>query len=256
MAGTSSIRVEPMSFDTDNSKMLWLGVPNIASNMLKKYDPAFKSNVHIFLIRNTPIFDTFFPDSHYQTLKVAFESLTTSMNGIPDLTLNSQDQTHSFSDRKFPHATYSESNFDTISFNWLDFKGLPVWRMLNDWINYISDENTKIKDYQGNASKIAGGYSTENHTCSILIGTADPTNNYVQGRAHYITAMFPTTVPMNMYEKDDNDMSIVGPYSVPFKGLIKHGDDIDIKFVELLRQRMKMVNYYAAKDKSLSNEVR
>lgn len=234
--------VQPSSFA--ESDLLWLGVPNVSKSMLKRYDPAYTGNVHIFVVKTPPILTSFYKETHGMTFKPALQGLTTSASGIPELTLNSLDQTQGYSDRKFPHPTYSEMNFDQITFRILDFKGLPVYTMIRDWIECISDPITKIKDYKGRAADITGGYTIENHTCSFIICNADPTNTMIQGRAHYITAAYPTGIPNNHYEWSDNTMDLVGPHDVSFKGILRWGDTIDAKAAALLKQRNGLANYY------------
>lgn len=159
--------------------------------------------------------------------------------------MNYQDQISGFSDRKIPHATSAEFNFDQATIRCLEFKGLPVYSMINDWLENISDPISKIKDYKGRASAIDGGYSLRNHTMSFIVCTTDPSNTKIQGRAHYITAASPVSITNEHFNWQAGEISIVEGYDLNFRGVLRWGSLIDAKAQELLTQRMAIVNYYA-----------
>lgn len=232
--------VVPNDLTTHN---LWLGVPDLSKDQIKKFDAAYTGNVHIFVVKTPPIFEAFYPTTHANTLKIALEKTSTSLSGLPELNLNYQDQVHGFADRKIPHATYSELNFDQITIRSLEFKGIPILSMMNEWIENISDPISKAKDYKGHAKDIPGGYSLENHTCSFVACTADPTNTMIQGRAHYITVGSPVNVTNQHYEWNSGEVAIIEAVDITLRGVLRWGDEIDAYAASRLESRMKLVNY-------------
>jgi len=232
------------------SYALWLGVPNLSKEQLKNFDPAYTGYVHIFVIRVPEVLkehDKHFSTKHSQNFKAIFERLSTSVSGLPEITVNYQDQVHGFADRKVPHATNIESNFDTITIRTLEFKGLPTYTMIQDWLTLVGgDEISKIKDYKGMASYMPGGYSLENHTASFIICTTNPEMTAIQGRAHYITAAMPVSLPREIYHMNAGEISIVEGHDISMRGVMRYGPEINKKALELLIERKKVINYYAS----------
>lgn len=244
---TEVLRSTPRALENSS---LWLGVPNLSESMLKTFDPAYTGHVQIFVVRSPKIFTKFYPDTHDRRFKVIMERTSLSATGIPELTANSQNQTHGFADRFVPHFTYSELPFDTLTIRLLEFKGLPVYTMIRDWIENMGDPVSKIQDYKGRAGSGADQleYSLENHTASFIIVTTDETHQKIQGRAHYITAATPAAIPSEHYNWNAGEIGIVEGYDVAFRGVLKYGNYIDMKAQELLNQRNAAINYIAEKN--------
>jgi hypothetical protein len=236
--------------DNIQNSSLWLGVPNLSKDQLKNFDPAYTGYVHIFVVRVPEVLvkhDTVFGTNHGKNFKAIFERTSTSFSGIPELTVNYVDQVHGFADRKVPHATTIESNFDTFTVRCLEFKKLPVYNMLQEWMYLVGgDESSKIKDYKGMAADIAGGYSLENHTAAFLVCNSNPELTEIQGRAHYITAAMPTTLPREIFHQNAGEIGIVEGHDIAMKGVLKWGSEINTKALEYLTERKTVINYYAA----------
>jgi hypothetical protein len=228
---------------------LWLGVPNLSKDQLKNFDPTYTGYVHIFVVRVPEVLtkhDLLFGTSHGKNFKAIFERTSTSFSGLPELTVNYQDQVHGFADRKVPHATTIESNFDTMTMRCLEFKNLPVYNMIQEWLYLVGgDESTKIKDYKGMASAIPGGYSLENHTASFIVCNSNPEMTDIQGRAHYITAAMPTNLPREIYHLNAGEIGIVEGHDIAMKGVLKYGPEISTKALTMLTERKTVINYYA-----------
>lgn len=241
-----------------SSSSLWLGVPNLSEEMLKNFDPAYTGHTHIFLIRTPKIFDLYYAE-HKDNLKAILERTTTSFTGIPELTLNFQDQTHGFADRHVSHATSAEFNFDQGTLRCLEFKGLPTYTMIRDWIENISDPISKIGDYKGRAGVDQSlEYSIANHTASFIVCTTDPTHTRLQGRAHYITAAMPTAITNEHYNMNAGEIGIIDGFDIAFKGVLRWGQYIDQKATDLLAARKAVINYIAERNdaKSLTKEYK
>jgi len=241
------MKVQPVNL---SDYTLWAGVSKVSENLLKSFDPNYTGYVHIFVTRTPVIFDRFYPE-YAKNFKAVLERASTSFTGIPELTMNFQDQTHGFADRKVPHATYSDFNFDQASIRCLEFKGLPVYSMINEWLENMSDPISKIADYKGRAAELPGGYSLANHTCSFIAVTTDPTMTLINGRAHYITSAMPVSMTNEHFHWNSGEIAITEGYDLAFKGILRWGDVIDLKAKELLDARKKIVNYYANKEVAL-----
>jgi hypothetical protein len=230
------------------SKTLWLGVPNLNADQLKNFDPSYTGHVHIFVIKVPLIltsYDTKYGTKHGANFKAILERLSTSFTGIPELTLNSVEQTHGFADRKIPHPTFSEFNFDQATIRTLEFKGLPVFNAIRTWIELISDPVSKIQDYKGLAADMVGGFSIANHTCSFIVVNSDPTHTKIEGRAHYITAAFPVNQAMENFNWNAGEIGIVEGHDIALKGVLRYGPVIDDRAQELLDNRKTIINYYS-----------
>lgn len=227
---------------------LWLGVPNLSRDQLKNFDPAYTGYVHIFVVRTPPVlekYDSMYGTNHYKNFRAIFERTTTSFTGIPELVVNYADQVHGYADRRVPHATTAEFNFDTGTFRCLEFKDLPVWNMAHTWSQMVAgDEISKIKDYKGLAASMPGGYSLENHTASFIIVTTSPDMTQIMGRAHYITAASPTGINFEHFNWQAGEISIVDGYDISIRGVIRWGPEIDAKAMELVQNRLAVINYY------------
>jgi hypothetical protein len=241
-AETVVVRSEPNAI-SDYS--LWLGVPNLGADLLKTFDPAYTGHVHIFVIKTPPIFTTFYPTTHGKNFKAIMERMSTSFSGIPELTLNYQNQTSGFADRAVPHATSADLPFDTGTVRVLEFKGLPVHTMMRDWIENIGDPVSKIQDYKGRAGTAAGqlDWGLYNHTAAFIVCVSDPSHTKLQGRAHYITAASPVSITNEPFNWNSGEISIVDGYDLGFKGVLRYGDYIDKKAYELLVERKTLINY-------------
>jgi len=225
---------------------LWLGVPNVSEAMLKQFDPAYTGHVHIFATRVPKIFEKWYPD-HAKNFRAVIERASTSITGIPELTMNYQDQQHGFADRKIPHATFSEMPFDTATIRVMEFRGLPVYTMFKDWIENISDPHSKVQDYKGRVGPAATQleYTIMNHSAAFIVCTTDPSHTRIQGRAHYITAAQPVAIPNEHFNWNAGEIGIVEGYDLAFRGVLRWGDYIDAKAQELLTARKAVINYLA-----------
>jgi len=228
---------------------LWLGVPNMSKDQLKNFDPAYTGYVHVFVVRVPEVLtkhDTVFGTSYGKNFKAIFERTSTSFSGIPELTINYVDQVHGFPDRKMPHAGAIEANFDQMTIRCLEFKKLPVFNMIQEWMYLVGgDESSKIKDYKGMASSMAGGYSLENHTAGFIVCNSNPELTEIQGRAHYITAASPISLPRELYHLNPGEINIVEGHDIAMKGVLKWGPEINTKALSLLTERKTIINYYA-----------
>jgi len=227
---------------------LWLGVPNLSKDQLKNFDPAYTGYVHIFVIRVPPVLikhDQVFGTQFGANFKAIFERTSTSFTGLPEITVNYQDQVHGFADRKVPHATYTESNFDTFTIRCLEFKKLPVYNMIQEWLYLVGgDEVSKIKDYKGMASSMPGGYSLENHTASFIVCNTNPEMTEIQGRAHYITAAMPISLPREIYHLNAGEIGIVEGHDISMRGVLRYGPEINMRAEQMLAERKRVINYY------------
>mgnify|MGYP001408530562 CR=1 FL=1 len=239
---------------------LWLGVPNLSKDQLRNFDPAYTGYVHLFVVRTPPVLqyhDQKFGTSHNKNFKAVFERTMTSFTGLPEITVNYQEQVHGFADRKVPHATNIESNFDTFTIRCLEFKKLPTYTLIQDWIYLVGgDEISKIKDYKGMASMINGGYSLENHTASFIVCTSNPEMTDIQGRAHYITVATPISLTRDIYHMNAGEISIVDGIDISMRGVLRYGPEIDNKARQLLRERKTVINYYATASVGTNGAVR
>lgn len=239
-----------MPLNLQNST-LWLGVPNLSKDQLKNFDPAYTGYVHIFVIRTPQALvqhDKEFGTYHAANFKAIFERTSTSVNGLPELTVNYQDQVHGFADRKVPHATAIESNMDTLTIRCLEFKGIPAYNMLETWLYLVGgDEVSKIKDYKGMAGRMPGGYSLENHTASFIIINSTPDLTDIVGRAHYITVASPTNLSRDIYNTNPGEIGIIEGHDISMKGVLRWGAEVDTKARELLANRKSVINYYAGR---------
>lgn len=226
---------------------LWLGVPNLSKDQLKNFDPAYTGYVHIFVVRVPKVLeehDRVFSTNYGANFKAIFERTSTSFTGLPELTVNYQDQVHGFADRKVPHATSIESNFDTFTIRCLEFKELPVYNMVQEWLYLVGgDESTKIKDYKGMASAL-GGYSLDNHTASFIVCNSNPEMTAIQGRAHYITAAMPISLPREIYHLNPGEIAIVEGHDISMRGVLRYGPEINAKALQMLTERKTVINYY------------
>lgn len=209
------------NFMTDYS--LFLGSVDTTHSALKAYDPLKNGRARIFFLRMPKFMEAIMPDAT-KRVRHMFEYGFKKIDGIGDLTLESESMTGGYVGKQIAMPTLSKDETNQINLGLYEFAGSPIREYIDMWIKGISDTETGFGTYHGLCDpRVAATYglqalpySQSNHTAEAIYLTTDPTG--LSSGIEYcclLTNMFPTQSNRSHFNYDSGSSTMV-EVDVPF----------------------------------------
>lgn len=222
---------------------LFMGGLNVTHDVLANYDPFIGGRARLFMVRKPLVLEQAIPNK-LNKFKHILEYGNTGVNGIGDMSVDFQEISGGYLNRKFSVPTSVTDDTDTITIKVYEFSGGPVREVIYTWVNSVIDTISGLTHYNGIDEKIARIQS--NHTAEFIYCVTDNTGDNVE-YACLLANCFPTTIKNDHFNYNAGEHNIV-EYEVPFKATKYEGMQIN-KIATSLLKRYKILsnslNFYS-----------
>lgn len=207
------------NFMTDYS--LFLGSVDTTHGALKVYDPLKNGRGRIFFLK-MPVFMEACMPQETKRVRHMFEYGFTKIDGLGDLTLETETMTGGYVGKQIAMPTLSKDDTNQITLGLYEFAGSPVREYIDMWIKGIADTETGFGTYHGYCdARLVGAnnvipYSQCNHTAEAIYLTTDATG--LSSGIEYcclLTNMFPTQSNRSHFNYNSGESQMV-QIDVPF----------------------------------------
>lgn len=223
---------------------LFLGGLNATKRALEQYDPLRLSAPRIFFVKMPPFMKALLEDKT-KNFKHLLEYGFVAINGLNNITLETDQITGGYNARSFDVPTYSRDDTNEITIRLYEFSGSPVREYLNMWVTGISDNLTGIAHYH-NAREKNGKlmkYSQVNHTAEAIYVRPDPTGRSDSIEyACMLANMMPKLVDIDHFNYESGSSPII-QVDVPFTCVKYESSDINKIAVKLMEKYQILNNY-------------
>lgn len=205
---------------------LFLGSVDTTHEALHAYDPLKNGRGRIFFLRMPTFMRKLFPN-RTAIVRHMFEYGFTKVDGLGDLTLETETMTGGYVGKQVPLPSLSKDDTNQITLGMYEFAGSPIREYIDMWITGISDKETGYSTYHGlcdpNRVRELGlsetdvlDYAQYNHTAEAIYVTTDPTG-LSKGieYACLLTNMFPTSSTRSHFNYNSGESNLV-QIDVPF----------------------------------------
>lgn len=181
------------------------------------------------------------------SLTKRFRNLTekgsTSLDGIQDIAVQSEDITGGLAGNSFKVVTNVKDDFDTFSMKVYELNGSPIREAISYWVDGVRDRGYGTAQYHGIVDTIEGGYSAKNHTAELLYIVTNPSLSYnAIEYACLITNIFPTKIPMSHLNYSHGEHPVIS-FDLEFTAKKYESKYINQKAVEVLKAQRKLEQY-------------
>lgn len=160
---------------------LFLGGLNTTHKAIEQYDPLRTGRARIFFVQ-MPVFMEKIMPNETKRIRHLLEYGFTKIDGIGNLTLETDKMTGGYTAREFEVPTLAKDETNTITIGLYEFAGSPVSEYINMYITGICDPITGFGTYH-NARDAEGNlipYAQHNHTMEAFYCVTDPTGRHDQ----------------------------------------------------------------------------
>lgn len=194
---------------------LFMGGTNVTHDSLMNYDPLIGGFYRVFMVRK-PLFLTRNIPEKFNKFKHILEYGNTSVQGINDVTVNTQTYQGGYTGKSFDIPTHATDDTNRFTIQVYEFSGSPVREVLHTWINGTTDLMMGLTHYNGiadpdatedgNAGKIRALQA--NHTAEFIYVVTDRTGKSVE-YACLIANAFPLSLNNDAFNSTAGTHDIV-----------------------------------------------
>lgn len=127
---------------------LFMGGTNVTHDALLNYDPLIGGFYRLFMVRKPMFLTKNIPDK-LMKFKHILEYGNTGIQGINDVTVNTQSYQGGYTGKSFDIPTHATDDTNRFTVNVYEFSGSPVREVLHTWINGTTDLMTGLTHYNG-----------------------------------------------------------------------------------------------------------
>lgn len=160
---------------------LFVGGVNATHHALMNYSPAMNGFGRLFMVRPPRVLLKMFAghdanlyssDSLFIQFKHMMEYMNRSVTGFGDKTLANASTPiqGGFAGRQFNTPTVTKETTETITIGLYEMEGLPVYTVIDGWMNAIGDENSGLATYGG---YISGGTDEKGDPKRLFMRASD-----------------------------------------------------------------------------------
>jgi len=223
---------------------LFVGGLNATKRAIEQYDPLRLSSPRIFFVKMPPFLKAL-SEEKTKNFKHLLEYGFVSVNGLSNITLETDQITGGYNGRSFDVATFSRDDTNEITIRLYEFSGSPVREYLSLWVTGISDNLTGYGHYHGAREKNGKlmRYSQANHTAEAIYVRPDPT-----GRSDSIEYaclfcnMMPKLIDIDHFNYESGSSPII-QIDIPFTCVKYESADINRIAVKLMEKYQILTNY-------------
>lgn len=255
----------------DIASQIVRGTMTFNKEKLRQLDPSYSGYTHIFVL-SMPDFMAALARGdiigtseevkrtrkaalyHYRNLKALIEMGSTSYQGTPDLTLQTDDVNVGWSEKNFAVPTTSSYDGTQFTITCIETYGEPLRRAVEFYIHGVADPNAKYQHLHnagvrvGNSSSLTPMQpSLANITFSIMVVQTDQTLHNIQNIDIWNNCMF-TTVSRSHMDWTLGEVSTVQPQALQCRGIYLPYTESD-KVKEFAKTALeKRLHYYKRLD--------
>lgn len=154
---------------------LFMGGLNVKNKAIAQYSPFKTGYARIFFVR-MPVFMEKIVPNKTKNFKHLLEYGFVGIDGIQNLTLQTEQITGGYAGRSFDVATNVQDDTNEITVKVYEMAGSPVREYTDLWITGIGDPNSGLAHYHGALDLDPNlEYNQANHTAEAIYVVTDPT---------------------------------------------------------------------------------
>lgn len=188
---------------------LFMGGANVTHEVLKNYDPLKTGYGRLFMIRK-PLFLDDNITNKLKKFKHILEYGNTAVEGLNDITVQTQTITAGYTGRSFEIPTHVTDDTNSFTVKCYEFSGSPIREVIHTWLNGMTDTLTGLTHYNGSAV----GKSQANQTAEFIYVATDSTGENVEYACLFANC-FPKNLKNDHFNYTSGDHTLV-EYNIEF----------------------------------------
>lgn len=156
-------------------------------------------------------------------MRILFTSTVINVNGFEDNTLEVERVQALTEQNSYGVVTKASGSTQTITLTFMTiFQGLPIYRFITRWMNYIQNRGSGVSSYPHLTENTAGGaleYHEGNHSMNMVYMVTDPSMRYVEDGA-FCYSMVPTSNLQSQILEQEWGGASPKTLAVPFKASV------------------------------------
>lgn len=236
-----SIQTNAHQFDGNKilNYSMMLGGMQATRDVLEQYDPLVTGYGRLFMVRPPKQMLNLMSDKT-KYFKHMLEYANTQVQGLNDVTLESQQVTGGYAGRSFEIPTVAKDETNSFTVTVFELSGSPIREYLHTWINTISDIQTGLSHYGGLIASGKLGYSQANHTAEFIYVVTDRTGMKVEYACLFANC-FPKGYKNDQFNYQAGEHQFVET-AIEFSCVKYEGADVNAKAKILLDNYQILVN--------------
>ena len=220
---------------------LFMGGLNVTHDVLVNYDPLKTGYGRLFMIRKPVFLDDTIP-TKLKKFKHILEYGNTSVQGINDVTVQTQTLTGGYVGKSFDIPTHATDDTNEFTVQCYEFSGSPIREVIHTWINGTADLLTGLAHYNGSTlPKLQS-----NQTAEFIYVATDNTGENVEYACLFANC-FPKNIKNDQFNYTSGEHNLV-EYAIQFSCTKYESIQIN-KVAKSLIQRYKLLanslNFYS-----------
>lgn len=190
---------------------LFLGGLNVTHEVLANYDPLRTGYGRLFMVRK-PAFVVDNIADKFQKFKHILEYGNTSIQGISDITQETNSITGGYAGKSFDIPSFASDGTNGFQVQVYEFSGSPVREVIHTWINGMNDLLTGLTHYNGSDTPV----SQANQTAEFIYVATDNTGTQVEYACMFANC-FPKGIKNDHFNYNSGEHNLVD-YTIDFAG--------------------------------------
>lgn len=153
-------------------------------------------------------------------MRVLFTSAVIGVEGFEDNQLEVETVQALTEQNSYPVVTKASGATQSLTITFLTiFQGLPIYRYITRWMNYIQNRGSGVSSYPHLTERTAGGaleYHEGNHSMNLVYIIPDPALRYPEDGA-FVYSMVPTSNQASQILNQEWGSSSPKQLAIPFK---------------------------------------
>lgn len=189
--------LQPSELKNTTNYSLFAGGLDMTNASSKIYTPLIGGYGRLFMVRQPVFLQSAGYDQELKIFKHILEYGNTAVNGIGDITLETESMTGGYAGKSVDMPTISKDDTQSFTVKVYEFEGSPIRNLLHLWITGIADPMTGLATYHGADLD----FNQANHTAEFIYLTTDRTGKNVE-YACMLANCVPKKVPEDHFNYD------------------------------------------------------
>lgn len=194
---------------------LFMGGTNVTHDVLAQYDPLKTGYSRIFMVRE-PVWVSYYLNQgevqKFKIFKHILEYGFTSINGLGDISVNTNQIQGGYTGKSFEIPSFAEDNTNSLSIQVYEFSGSPIREVLHTWINGTTDLLTGLTTYNGLIGQEANNQTIEvnqaNQTAEFIYVSTDCTGQNIEYACMFANC-FPKGISLDPFNYSSGEHNLV-----------------------------------------------